>query len=128
MYFELFLIPFVITVLLFVIFFIVDEGSHWQKHRVLGVFARFIQASHARGFFVFFALTILSIPFTFLPLVGYWIDAIAANAIPTNQSAIVNTLLVMMVLLSLMIPVTWSHFRQWRQAVRSMAEVRVRTA
>ncbi len=128
MYFELFLIPLVVIVVLFIIFFIVDEGSHWQKHRVLGVFARYIQRSQGVAFATFLLLTILSIPATFAVLVGLWMDLIAANAIPNSQVAIVDTLLVVLVLLSLMLPVTWSHFRQWRQAVRSMAEVRVRTA
>ncbi len=127
MYFEIFLIPFILLVVLFVIFFIVSEGSRWQKHKVLGPFARIIQRSPFIGFLIFLILTIMAIPVTLLVLVGYWIDAVAANAIPANQTPVVDTLLVIMLLLSGMIPVMWSHFRQWRQAVRSMAEVRVRS-
>ncbi|MCF2138222.1 MAG: hypothetical protein K9W43_13405 [Candidatus Thorarchaeota archaeon] len=127
MYFEIFLIPFLIFVALFVIFFIVSEGSRWQKHKVLGPFARIVQHSPFVGFLIFFIMALLVIPMSLLVLLGYWMDAVAANAIPTNQSPVVNTLLVIMLLLSGMIPVMWSHFRQWRQAVRSMAEVRVRS-
>ncbi len=127
MYFEIFLIPLIIVIVLFVIFFIVAEGSHWQKHRVLGPFARFIQRSHFVGFITFLFLTLLSIPVTLLVLTGYWMDALAAGSPPSNQVPVVDTLLVIMLLLAAMIPVMWSHFRQWRQAVRSMSEVRVRT-
>ncbi|RLI48680.1 MAG: hypothetical protein DRO73_08580 [Candidatus Thorarchaeota archaeon] len=127
MYFELTLIPFFIVLVLFLIFFIVAEGSHWQKHRVLGPFARFIQASPFRSFVTFFILTIASIPVSLLVLTGFWIDAINIGKVPSNQTPIVNTLLVMMLLLAAMIPVMWSHFRAWRQAVRAMAEVRVRS-
>ena len=126
MYFEIFLVPWAINILLFVIFFIVAEGTRWQRHKTLGGFARFIQASPARGFFVFFILTVMMIPLTLLVLHGSWLDMYPDN-IPANTTPIVSALLMTMLLLALSIPVMWSHFRTWRQAVRSAAEVKVRS-
>ncbi len=127
MYLELSLIPFAILLVLFLCFFVTAEGSKWQKHPQLGVFARFIQVSPLRGFLVFFVLTILMVPSVLLIILGYWTDAVITGTVPNTTTPIVNVLLLLLLILSGMIPVLWSHFRTWRQAVRSAAEVRVRT-
>ncbi|MHA1484329.1 MAG: hypothetical protein ACTSPR_03305 [Candidatus Thorarchaeota archaeon] len=127
MYFELSLIPFSLIVLLFLIFWIVQEGSSWQKHPQLGVFARFIQASAGRAFFTFLMLTILLVPTTLLLLQGVWWDLLATGDGIANTVPVVNTLLLMFLVLAGMIPVMWSSFRTWRHAVRAAAEVKVRT-
>lgn len=126
--FEIMSIPLIVIVILFVIFWIVQEGTRWQKHRFLGAFARFIQASPARGFFVFLALTISMVPAVLMVMEGIWIDGLLAGRTPANTVVVVNNLLIMFLLLSAMIPVMWSNFRTWRQTVRSAAEVRVRTS
>ncbi len=123
----IFLIPFLAIILLFFIFWIVAEGSRWQKHRFLGAFARFIQASAGRAFATFFALTILIVPATLMLLIGVWWDILAEGGAPSNTVPVVNTLLIMFVLLAAMIPVLWGSFRTWKQGVRSAADVRVRS-
>ena len=128
MYYELAIIPFIFVVVLFVIFWIVAEGTRWQKHRFVGVFARIIQASPFRGFLIFLLIFLSMIPVTLLVMTGFWYDAFLIGRIPSNTVAIVDTLLVTMLLSAAMLPVVWSHFRTWRQAVRSAAEMRVRTA
>ncbi len=127
MYFEIALVIWAIVVIVFVIFWIVQEGSHWQKHPVLGVFARIIQASPGRAFGIFLFMTLLMIPTTLGMLEGYWIDAINSGNPPTTTVPVVNSLLILILLLAGSIPVMWGSFRTWRQAVRSAAEVRVRT-
>ncbi len=127
MYFELSLIPFSLIVLLFLIFWIVKEGTRWQKHPRLGVFARFIQVSAGRAFFSFLILTILLVPATLLLLQGVWWDLLATGESIPNTVPVVNTLLLMFLILAGMIPVMISSFRTWRHAVRSAAEVKVRT-
>jgi len=127
MYFELSLIPFSLIVLLFLIFWIVQEGSRWQKHPQLGVFARFIQSSAGRAFFSFFMLTVLLVPTTLLLLQGVWWDLLATGDAITNTVPVVDTLLLMFLILAGMIPVTISSFRTWRHSVRAAAEVKVRT-
>ncbi|MHA2142659.1 MAG: hypothetical protein ACXADC_15545 [Candidatus Thorarchaeota archaeon] len=120
-------VPFMLVLYLFVIFWIVEQGSRWQKHPQLGVFARFIQRSQFRTFITYFMLTFLMI-FTVIGLmVGFWFDAINAGTPIRNTTPVVNSLLVVFLLLAAMIPVMWSSFRRWRQAVRSAADVRVRT-
>jgi len=123
----IFLIPFLLIILLFFIFWIVQEGSRWQKHRVLGGFARLIQASAGRAFGIFLILTVLIIPADLMLMVGVWWDLLEAGGPPSNTTPVVNSLLIMFVLLAAMVPVLWSSFRTWRNAVRSAAEVRVRT-
>ena len=123
----IFLIPFLLILLLFFIFWIVQEGSRWQKHRFLGGFARFIQASAGRAFGTFLTLTVVMIPVTLLLMTGVWWDLLAEGGPPSNTTPVVNSLLIMFVLLAAMVPVVWSSFRTWRNAVRSAAEVRVRT-
>ncbi len=117
----------VFIVLLFTIFYIVVEGSSWQKHRILGIFARFIQASFRRSFFVFLSLMIVMPVACAGVLMAYWMNAVETNTVPNNTTPIVTTLLVILLLLAIMLPVTWGRFRTWRQAVRSAAEVRIRT-
>ncbi|MFO7836624.1 MAG: hypothetical protein R6V83_08215 [Candidatus Thorarchaeota archaeon] len=128
MWFEIMLIPFIVVMFLFVVFFIVQEGTTWQKHPYLGPFARFIQASAARGFFTFFALTILSIPTLFGVMQGYWLDRFISGNLPSNNVFVVNTLLIMFLILAMMLPVMWGRFRAWRQAVRAKSGVTVRSS
>lgn len=123
----IFLIPFVAIILLFFIFWIVQEGSRWQKHRFLGGFARFIQSSSGRAFGIFALLTFMIIPGTLGLMIGVWWDILAEGRSPSNTVPVVNTLLIMFVLLAAMIPVLWSSYRTWRQSIRSVADVRVRT-
>ncbi|UCE11202.1 MAG: hypothetical protein JSW61_04495 [Candidatus Thorarchaeota archaeon] len=130
MYFEIGVAFWSVVVFLFLVFWIVQEGSRWQKNRLLGVFARFIQHSAGRAFVLFFLLTILIIPASLSVMSGLWYDAWLAgggNAGFTNTVPVVTTFLLMFLLLSGMIPVMWSSFRTWRQAVRSAREVRVQT-
>jgi hypothetical protein len=127
LYFTLFFIPFALVLVLFVIFWIVQEGTRWQKHGVLGVFARFIQASPARAFMTFFILTILIIPCTLGLMYGNWLDIFDAGGQPSNTTDIVNLLLVMFLMLAFMIAVLWGSFSTWRQSVRQVADVRVRS-
>jgi hypothetical protein len=127
MYFELGLIAFFLLIFLFVAFWLTAEGSVKQKHKYLGVFARFIQKSAGRAFVVFFVITILTIPVTMSIGIGYWMDAVSIEIPPENPVPIVMTLLLMFLVLSGMLPVMWGRFRIWRQTVRAAAEVRVRT-
>jgi hypothetical protein len=113
--------------LLFLIFWIVQEGTRWQKHPQLGVFARFIQTSPGRTFFVFFMLTFLLLPATLLVLEGMWLDLLATGGTLTNTVPLVNTLLLAFLLLAGMLPVTVGSFRTWRHSVRAIAEAGVRT-
>lgn len=127
MFYELSLIPYLLIVLLFLIFWIVKEGSRWKKHPQLGVFARFIQTSPARGFFTFLILTLLFLPATLLLLLGGWTDLQASGIQLTNTVPIVNTLLMMFLVLAGMIPIMYSSFGVWRHSVRAIAETKVRT-
>lgn len=128
MWFEIMLIPFIVVMFLFVVFFIVQEGTTWQKHPYLGRFARFIQASPARGFFTFLTLTILSIPTLFGMMQGYWFDRFISGNLPSSNVFVVNTLLIMFLILAMMLPVMWGRFRSWRQAVRAKSGVPVRSS
>jgi hypothetical protein len=122
------LIPLLLVLFLFIVFWITQEGSSWQKHRFLGPFARFIQASAGRAFATLFFLTIFMIPSILAVLQGMWTDMLNAGATPANTVPVVNSLLLMFLLLSGMIPVTWSAFRSWRHQVRSAADARVRAS
>jgi hypothetical protein len=126
-HFALSLIPFLYLLFFFGIFFVVQEGTRWQKHPVLGVFARFIQKSPLRGFLTFLVILILLFPAIMFMLWGMWVDAVVNVAIPNNTTPVVNLLLICILILAAMFPVMWSSFRTWRQAVRSAADVRVRT-
>ncbi|MEM2142459.1 MAG: hypothetical protein QXS20_05480 [Candidatus Thorarchaeota archaeon] len=125
MWFEIALIIWLLNLIFFTIFWIVAEGARWQKHRTLGPFARFIQANPARTFFVFMSLTILMVVFTMMLPLGYWIDVFPN--IPNSTAPVVNGLVLSLLLLSVGISVTWGKYRSWRQAVRSAAEMRVKT-
>ena len=129
MWFEILMIPFLVILILFIVFWIVQEGSHWQKHKFLGPFARFIQASAFRGFVIFLVITILMIPTVLMMLVGLSWDIMEANpsGALSDTVPIVNMLLIIFLSLAAMIPVLWGSFRTWRHSVRSSAEVRVRT-
>ncbi len=70
MWLEITIIPFFLMFIVFLIFWIVHEGSRWQKHRYLGVFARIIQTSPRRAFMIFFLLMISFIPLGLLMMVG----------------------------------------------------------
>lgn len=126
-WFYIFLVPFLLIIFLFFTFWIVQEGSRWQKHPYLGGFARFIQASPGRAFVVFLFLTILIIPSDLLVLLGAWWDLLDLGQPIANTVPVVDSLLIMFLLLAAMIPVLWGSFRTWRQHVRSAADVRVRT-
>lgn len=126
MWFEISVIPLFLVILLFIIFWIVKEGSSWQKHKYLGVFARFIQKSPRRGFFTFLILTLLMIPADLFMIVAYWYDAILLELTMNSAAPIVNGMLLLFLLLAAMTPVMWGSFRIWRQSVRAAAEVRVR--
>ena len=126
MFYELALIPFFVVVFLFVVFWIVAEGSRWQKHKYLGLFARFIQTSAQRAFLIFLLLLLTMIPVCLGVLTGFWYDGWLVHATFSTTAPIVDTLLIILFLGSAMLPVVWSHFRKWRQAVRSGVETRVR--
>ena len=122
------LVPLILVILLFIVFWITQEGSNWQKHRFLGPFARFIQASTGRAFATLFLLTFLMIPSILAVLQGMWTDILNSGATPANTVPVVNSLLLMFLLLAGMIPVTWGSFRTWRHQVRSAADAKVRAA
>ncbi|MHA2117660.1 MAG: hypothetical protein ACW98J_01960 [Candidatus Thorarchaeota archaeon] len=121
------IVPFLVVLYLFVIFYIVEQGSRWQKHRLLGIFARFIQKSQFRTFATYLFLTFLIILGVSGIMMGFWMDTIIAGTPIRNTTPVVNSLLISFLLLSAMIPIVWSSFRRWRHAVRSAADVRVRT-
>jgi hypothetical protein len=125
MWLEIMLIPFILSLIIFFLFWIVHEGSRWQKHPYLGRFARIIQASPGRAFGIFFTLTMLLIPLALLVMTGLWIDGINSGVTPA-KSDIVNIMLVTLLMLSMTFPIMWGSFRTWRQAVRAEAEMKVR--
>jgi hypothetical protein len=125
MWLEITLIPFFLAIVLFFLFWIVHEGSHWQKHTQLVIFARIIQASPGRAFLIFFALMILLIPLALLVMVGQWVDVISVGIDP-SKSDVVIMMLILLLVLSGSFPIMWGSFRTWRQAVRAEAELKVR--
>jgi hypothetical protein len=125
MWLEIMLVPFILSVIIFFLFWIVHEGSHWQKHPYLGRFARIIQTSPGRAFGIFFTLTMLLIPLAILVMTGMWIDGINSGVTPA-KSDVVNIMLVTLLMLSMTFPIMWGSFRTWRQAVRAEAEMKVR--
>ena len=118
---------FVLIIILFLAFWITVDGTKWQKHKYLGVFARIIQASARRAFIIFFIFTVMMVPASLLILQGYWIDAIDSGSPPSNTVPVVTTLLLMFLMLAGMIPIMWGRYRIWRQSTRASADVRVRT-
>lgn len=125
MWLELFIIPLLIVIILFVIFWIVHEGSRWQKHKYLGGFARFIQVSAGRSFMTFLVLTILTFPTAMLVMTGMWWDRLDAGVTP-EKTDVVNVMLLMFLLLAFTISVLWGSFRTWRHSVRAVAEESIR--
>jgi hypothetical protein len=125
MWLEITTIIFGFAVVLFLIFWIVHEGSRWQKHSQLGVFARIIQTSPRRAFLIFLLFTILFIPLGLLMMTGLWIDAMNAGT-TAQKSDIVNIMLLMLLVLAGSFPIMWGSFRTWRQAIRAEAELKVR--
>jgi len=125
MWFEIMIWPFVIIVVLFFIFWIVHEGSRWQKHPQLGAFARFIQASPARAFFTFLMLFILLIPTALILMTGVWLDSLVSIAGPQKSDVVVVMLFVFLVL-AFTFPVMYSALGTWRNAKRAEAEMKVR--
>ena len=98
MWLQIMLIPFVVIVFLFFIFWIVHEGSRWQKHSTLGFFARFIQASPRRSFITFFSLFLLLIPAALLLMTGMWVDSFDTEIGPQQVDVVIVMLLVFVVL------------------------------
>jgi hypothetical protein len=125
MWLQIMLIPFVILLILFFIFWIVHEGSRWQKHSTLGVFARFIQASPKKSFVTFFSLFLLLIPGALLIMSGIWLDTYETELGP-QKSDVVVVMLVMFLVLAFTFPVMYSSLGTWRNARRAEAEMKVR--
>ncbi|MHA1963418.1 MAG: hypothetical protein ACXACG_06165 [Candidatus Thorarchaeota archaeon] len=125
MWLEIMLTPFIILLIVFFIFWIVHEGSRWQKHRTLGIFARFIQASPRRAFYTFFLLFLLLIPTALLVMTGMWWDSLG-TVIGPQKVDIVNTMLVVFLALAFTFPVMYSALGTWRNAKRAEAEMKVR--
>lgn len=128
MYFEIGVAVFVLIIVLFLAFWLSVEGTAKQKHRILGPFARIVQASARRAFLIFFIFTIAMIPASLFIVQGYWLDALIMEDPPANTVPVVTALLLMFLMLAGMIPVMWGRYRIWRQAARAAKEVRVRTA
>ena len=125
MWLEIFLIPFLAVITLFVIFWIVHEGSRWQKHKYLGSFARIIQTSPKRAFMIFLLLTLLTFPMAILVMTGLWWDKLAIEISP-EKTDVVNVMLIMFLVLAFTVSILWGSFRTWRHAARAEAEEKVR--
>lgn len=125
MWLEIFLIPFLAVIILFIIFWIVHEGSRWQKHRYFGGFARIIQVSSRRSFLIFLVLTILTFPTAVLVMTGMWLDKLDLGVTP-EKTDVVNVMLIMFLVLAFTIFVLWGSFRTWRHAIRAEAEESIR--
>ncbi|NHI89162.1 MAG: hypothetical protein EAX87_06530 [Candidatus Thorarchaeota archaeon] len=125
MWFQITLIPLGFLLIVFFIFWIVHEGSRWQKHPQLGVFARFIQKSPKRGFLTFLILFILLIPAFLLVMTGMWIDALGTSIGPQRVD-VVDIMLVLILILAFTFPVMYGALGTWRNARRAEAEMKVR--
>ncbi len=125
MWLEIFLIPFILVIVLFIIFWLVHEGTKWQKHKYLGGFARFIQSSPRRGFLIFLFFTLTMFPMAALVMTGLWWDKIEAGIIP-EKSDVVNVMLLMFLVLAFATSILWGSFRTWRHAARAEAEEAIR--
>ncbi|MFX1561035.1 MAG: hypothetical protein ACFFBL_10655 [Promethearchaeota archaeon] len=125
MWLEIMSIPFAIVVIVFFVFWIVHEGSRWQKHPQLGVFARFIQATPKRGFFTFFILFLLLIPASLVMMSGMWWDALASTVGPQKVD-VVNIMLILFLVMAFAFPVMYGSLGVWRNARRAEAEMKVR--
>jgi hypothetical protein len=118
MWFEIAIGWFIILCLVFMAFYIPLDGSHWQKHKYLGPFARFIQHSPARSFFIIFIMMLLMAGSSFLILQGFWVDTIVIGGLITNTVPIVSSLLLFLLVISITSPILWGRFRIWRQSIR----------
>jgi hypothetical protein len=125
MWLEITIIPYIFAIIIFFVFWIVHEGSHWQKHPQLGIFARIIQASPRRAFLIFLTLMILLIPLALIVMIGQWMDIIGGGLTPSKSDVVIMMLLLLLVL-SGAFPIMWGSFRTWRQASRAEAELKVR--
>jgi hypothetical protein len=125
MWLEIFIIPFIVLLTVFFIFWIVHEGSRWQKHPQLGVFARFIQASPKRSFITFLSLFIALIPSLLLVMTGLWLDKLGSDLGPERVD-VVNVMLLMFLVLAFAFPVMYSSLGTWRNARRAEAEMKVK--
>jgi hypothetical protein len=125
MWLEITLIPFIILLVIFFIFWIVHEGSRWQKHPQLGWFARFIQSSPKRTFVTFLSLFILMIPALLLIMEGLWWDKLGTELGPERVD-VVNVMLLMFLVLAFSFVPMYSSLGTWRNARRAEAELRVR--
>lgn len=125
MWLEILSIPFIVIVVLFFLFWIVHEGSRWQRHRFLGGFARFVQASPKRNFLTFFILFILMIPAALLIMTGVWWDSLGTPIGP-QRTDVVIVMLLMFLVLAFAFPVMYGSLGTWRNARRAEAEMRVR--
>ncbi len=119
------LVPLVILVVIFFLFWIVHEGTRWQKHKYLGGFARFVQHSPRRGFFTFFTLFILIIPACLMLMTGIWMDSLGTTAGPQRVD-VVNVMLVLFLVLAFTFPVMYGSLGTWRNARRAEAEMKVK--
>jgi len=125
MWLQIFLIPFVLLIIVFFIFWLVHEGTRWQKHPQLGVFARFVQASPRRAFILFFTLFILLIPAAILVMTGQWLDALGSDLGPQRVD-VVNVMLLVFLVLAFTFPIMYSSLGIWRNAKRAEAEMQVK--
>ncbi|MFW9806801.1 MAG: hypothetical protein ACFFFK_08740 [Candidatus Thorarchaeota archaeon] len=125
MWLEIMLIPFFILLVIFFIFWIVHEGSRWQKHPQLGFFARFIQTSPKRAFFTFLSLFILLIPALLGLMTGLWLDKLGTELGPERVD-VVNVMLLMFLVLAFSFVPMYSSLGTWRNARRAEAELKVR--
>ena len=119
MWLEISIAWFIALCVLFMAFYIPLEGSHWQKHKHFGPFARFVQKTPSRGFFTFLVLMFSLAASTLLIVHGYWLDTIAAGNSITSTVPVVIALLLFFLILSLVTPILWGRFRIWRQALRA---------
>ena len=125
MWLEIFLIPFLLVIILFVIFWIVHEGTRWQKHKYLGAFARIIQTSPKRAFLIFLTLTIFTFPMAILVMTGLWWDKLELGISP-EKTDVVNVMLIMFLVLAFTVSILWGSLRTWRHAARAEAEEAIR--
>jgi hypothetical protein len=125
MWLEIMMIPFLILLIVFFLFWIVHEGTRWQKHSQLGVFARFVQASPRRNFLTFFFLFLLLIPAALLMMTGMWWDSLAGSVGP-QKIDVVNIMLIVFLVMAFAFPVMYGSLGTWRQARRAEAEMKVR--
>ena len=125
MWLQITLIPLVILLIVFFLFWIVHEGSRWKKHHQLGVFARFIQKSPKRGFLTFLVLFLAIIPACLLFMTGIWMDSLTSQAGP-QRTYVVDVMLILILILSFTFPVMYSSLGTWRNARRAEAEMKVR--